>query len=51
MGDLLETLTHRPGCAVNVHPGQYGDFEVNAADTPGRINVLLRRQREGRGLS
>jgi hypothetical protein len=49
--DLLETLAHRPGFAVKVHPGQHDDFEVSSTDTRGMISLLLRRQRERSGLS
>jgi len=49
--DRLETLAHRPGFAVKVHPGQHGDFEVSSTDTRGMISLLLRRQRERSGLS
>ena len=49
--DLLETLAHRPGFSVKVHPGKQGDFEVSASDTRGMISLLLRRQRERSGLS
>jgi len=51
VADRLETLAHRPGFAVKVHPGQHGDFEVSSNDTRGMISLLLRRQRERSGLS
>ena len=51
VADRLETLAHRPGFAVKVHPGQHGDFEVISTDTRGMISLLLRRQRERSGLS
>ena len=49
--NLLETLAHRPGFTVEVHPGQHGQFEVSSVDTRTLISLLLRRQRERSGLS
>jgi hypothetical protein len=49
--DLVETLANRPGFAVQVHAGKHGAFEVSATDTRGLLSLVLRRQREGRGLS
>lgn len=49
--DLLETLVNRPKFTVEVHPGQYGEFEVSSADIRSMIGLLLRRQRERSGLS
>jgi DNA-binding XRE family transcriptional regulator len=49
--DLLETLVNRPGFAVEVYPGQYGEFEVSASDIRSLIVLLLHRQRERSGLS
>ena len=49
--DLLETLANRPGFSVQVHLGKHGAFEVSAADTRDLLSLVLRRQREGSGLS
>ena len=49
--DLLETLANRQGFSLEVHPGKQGDFEVSSSDTRTMISLLLRRQREGSGLS
>ena len=51
VADLLETLAHRPGFAIHVHPGKHDAFEVSAADTRGLLSLVLRRQRERSGLS
>ena len=49
--DLVETLANRPGFAVQVHVGKHGAFEVSAMDTRGLLSLVLRRQRESKGLS
>jgi predicted RNase H-like HicB family nuclease len=49
--DLLETLVNHPGFAVEVHPGEHGEFEVSSTDMRRLIGLLLRRQRERSGLS
>jgi predicted RNase H-like HicB family nuclease len=49
--DLLETLVNHPEFAVEVHPGEHGEFEVSCTDMRRLIGLLLRRQRERSGLS
>jgi predicted RNase H-like HicB family nuclease len=49
--DLLETLVNHPGFAVEVYPGEHGEFEVSCTDIRRLIGLLLRRQRERSGLS
>jgi predicted RNase H-like HicB family nuclease len=49
--DLLETLVNHPGFAVEVHPGEHGEFEVSCTEMRLLIGLLLRRQRERSGLS
>ena len=51
VADLLETLVHRPGFTVHVHPGEGDYFEVSASDMRPLVSLLLRRQRERSGLS
>ena len=49
--DLLETLANRQGFSLALHPGKRDDFEVSSSDTRTMTSLLLRRQREGSGLS
>ena len=49
--DLLETLAGRQGFSLALHPGNQDDFEVSSPDTRTMTRLLLRRQREGSGLS
>jgi len=49
--DLLVTLADHPGFSVKVHPDAHGGFELSSSDTAVMTSLLLRRQREGSGLS
>ena len=49
--DLLETLANRQGFSLALHPGKQDDFEVSSSDARTMTSLLLRRQREGSGLS
>ena len=49
--DLLETMAAVTGFEVTIHPGAAGTFEVEANRTDVVLALLLRRQRERRGLT
>jgi hypothetical protein len=51
-GDLLEVMANKPGFKVTVYPAHRGGvFEVGANDIRVFLALLLRRQRERRGLT
>lgn len=49
--DLLETMVDRPGFKARVYRCPGGRFEVGANDVRALVALLLRRQREKKGLS
>jgi ribosome-binding protein aMBF1 (putative translation factor) len=49
--DLVETMASEPGFEVSVHPGSEDRFEIGANDVRTLVALLLRRQREKRGIS
>lgn len=49
--DLVETMADRPGFEVTVHPLSGGQFELGANDVKILVALLLRRQREHRGIT
>ena len=49
--DLVETLADRDEFEVTVHPGTAGGFEIEANHVGTLVALLLRRQRERRGLT
>lgn len=51
IADAIEMLANHRGFKVDVHPGPGGHFEVGSDDLATLIALLLRRQREMRGLS
>lgn len=51
IADAIETLVNRPGFRVEVHAGPGDRFEVGAAEAGTLVALLLRRQRQMRGLS
>ena len=48
--DAIEELVNRKRFSVRVYPGKHGDFEIGS-DSPLIVALLLKRQREMRGLS
>ncbi|MCP3980980.1 MAG: helix-turn-helix transcriptional regulator [bacterium] len=51
MKDLIETMADRPGFEATVHPLSGDRFEVGANDVKVLVALLLRRQRERRGIT
>jgi len=51
IADLVETMADTRGFEVQVYPGSQGRFEIGTPDAAALVAVLLRRQREKRGLS
>ena len=49
--DAVELLADTPGFRVDVYPGVGKHFEVGARDERMLVALLLRRQRQARGLS
>ena len=49
--DLVETMASEPDFEVTVHPGSEDRFEIGANDVRTLVALLLRRQREKRGIS
>ena len=49
--DLLETMADAPGFEVTLHPGCKNVFEVGANHLRVFVALLLRRQRESRGVT
>jgi hypothetical protein len=49
--DAVELLADTPGFRVDVYPGVGRHFEVSASDERTLVALLLRRQRQARGLS
>lgn len=49
--DLVETMADEPGFEAFVHPGSEDRFEIGANDVKTLVALLLRRQREKRGIS
>jgi hypothetical protein len=49
--DAVELLADTPGFRVDVYPGVGRHFEVGAPDERTLVALLLRRQRQARGLS
>ncbi|HEX9732180.1 MAG TPA: helix-turn-helix transcriptional regulator [Thermoanaerobaculia bacterium] len=49
--DLVETMASEPDFEVTVHPGSEDRFEIGANDVKTLVALLLRRQREKRGIS
>jgi len=48
--DAIESLVNREGFEVTVYPGRKDVFEVGSSDSVQMVALLLRRQREARGL-
>jgi len=51
IADLVDTMAHKRGFHVAVFPGAQGAFEIASDDTSALVAVMLRRQREKRGVS
>lgn len=51
MKDLIETMADRPGFEATVHPLSGDLLEVGANDVKVLVALLLRRQRERRGIT
>ena len=51
MKDLIETMADRPGFEATVHPLPGDLLEVGANDAKVLVALLLRRQRERRGIT
>jgi len=51
MTDLVETMADKKGFHVAIFPGARGAFEVGSDDAAALVAVMLRRQREKRGVS
>lgn len=49
--DLVETMANAPEFEVSVHPCSGDRFEIAANDVKTLVALLLRRQREKRGIS
>ncbi len=49
--DLVETMANKPGFEATVHPRAGGRFEIGANDVSVLVALLLRRQRERRGIT
>jgi len=49
--DIVETMADTRGFEVQVYPGSQGRFQIGTPDAAALVAVLLRRQREKRGLS
>ncbi len=49
--DLVETMANHPGFEVTVHPLAGDEFEIGANDVKVLVALLLRRQRERRGIT
>jgi predicted RNase H-like HicB family nuclease len=49
--DLVETMADEPEFEVTVHPCSEDRFEIGANDVKTLVALLLRRQREKRGIS
>ena len=49
--DLVETMANKPGFEASVHPCSEDRFEIGANDLKTLVALLLRRQREKRGIS
>ena len=49
--DLVETMANQPGFEATVHPGEGDTFEIGANDVRVLVALLLRRQRETRGVT
>ena len=49
--DAVELLANTPGFRVDVYPGVGDQFELGARDERTLVALLLRRQRQARGLS
>jgi hypothetical protein len=49
--DLVETMADRPGFEAAVHPLPDGQFELGANDSKVLVALMLRRQRESRGIT
>jgi hypothetical protein len=51
IGDLVETMGDKKGFSVAVFPGGHGTLEIGSEDAATLVAVMLRRQREKRGVS
>lgn len=49
--DLVETMANKPGFEAMVHPQADDKFEIGANDVKVLVALLLRRQRETRGIT
>jgi len=49
--DLVETMANQPGFEATVYPRDGDTFEIGANDVKVLVAVLLRRQRETRGVT
>ena len=49
--DLLETMADAAGFEITLHPSRSNTFEVGANDLRVFVALLLRRQRESRGMT
>ncbi len=51
IADLVETMADKKGFRVAILPGVRGTFEIGSDDAAALVAIMLRRQREKRGLS
>ncbi len=51
ISDLVETMANKPGFEVTVYPLAGEGFEIGASDVKVLVALLLRRQREQRGIT
>lgn len=49
--DMVETLVGSADFEVTVHAAKHGEIEIEGSNTRKMIALLLKRQREGSGLS
>jgi predicted transcriptional regulator len=51
IADAVESLVDRPGFSVQAHARRGDTFELGATDAVRLVALMLRRQREARGVS